>query len=361
VQFFCIRNEAIRQTHRALQTLSEQRQGSLRPGRVLRVAQLYGYLQWRSRGNRDVRVTLRDLGAAWFVQPRLLKSDLDDLQALGWLRFCSDAKGTTVTLASGGLDSDTDEPDREELAMPEPLPAMESVAEIPTVAEEQASSVVHPRVINKAPTEPSAEPEPRPAMNQLISQFTATYNQHKPQSWPAYKPTGTALASRLQRAIRHAGGTEAFWTALIRALRSMPEFWRVTYPQGRSGVDCAMALLSADRKAAGLGVEFWHVFCWGSQGQTAGSSGPYTQRLSSGIGGNTAEVGSGVAPGTQESDLTKANRLLFWNRDHWHGRGIEAAKLDRCEKQRLAELLEAQGEGRPGTAAEQFSQPPRQH
>jgi hypothetical protein len=108
-------------------------------------------------------------------------------------------------------------------------------------------------------------------------------------------------------------------------------------------------------------VEFWHVFCWGSQSQTAGLSAPYTQRLSSGIGGNTPGVGQGVAPGTQESDLNKANRLLFWNRDHWHGRGIEAAKLDRCEKQRLAELLEAQGEGIPGTAAEQFSQPPRQH
>jgi hypothetical protein len=195
----------------------------------------------------------------------------------------------------------------------------------------------------------------------LIAQFVATYNQHKPQSWPAYHPTGSALMGRLQKAIRHAGGAEAFWAVLIQALRRMPEFWRVTYPQGRSGADCAMALLSADRKAAGLGVEFWHVFCWSSHGQTAGSSGPYTQRLSSGIGGNTPEVGSGVAPGAQESDLTKANRLLFWNRDHWHGRGIEAAKLDRREKQRLAELLEAQGEGIRGTAAEQFSQPPRQH
>jgi hypothetical protein len=108
-------------------------------------------------------------------------------------------------------------------------------------------------------------------------------------------------------------------------------------------------------------VEFWHVFCWGSQSQTASGTATYTQRLNGGIGGNTPEVGSGVAPGTQESDLTKANRLLFWNRDHWHGRGIEAAKLDRREKQRLAELLEAQGEGTPGTAAEQFSQPARQH
>jgi hypothetical protein len=289
----------------------------------------------------------------------LLKSDLDDLQALGWLRFCSDAKGTTVRLASGGLDSDTDEPDREELAMPEPLPAMESVAEIPTVAEEQASSVVHPRVINKAPTEPSAEPEPRPAMNQLISQFTATYNQHKPQSWPAYKPTGTALASRLQRAIRHAGGTEAFWTALIRALRSMPEFWRVTYPQGRSGVDCAMALLSADRKAAGLGVEFWHVFCWGSQGQTAGSSGSYTQRLSSGIGGNTAEVGQDRQAAINHPDFLRARKLLVWGDHAWRCQGMEAFDLPASEKQRLAELLEAAGLGEPGHAAEQFAQEAR--
>jgi hypothetical protein len=76
-------------------------------------------------------------------------------------------------------------------------------------------------------------------------------------------------------------------------------------------------------------VEHWHVFAWGT----------YTGRLSGGIGGNTPGVGQGVAPGTQESDLNKANRLLFWNRDHWHGRGIEAAKVDRCEKQRLAELL----------------------
>jgi hypothetical protein len=190
----------------------------------------------------------------------------------------------------------------------------------------------------------------------LIAQFAANYNQHKPETWPVYKPTGSALMGRLQKAIRHAGGAEAFWGVLIGALRRVPEFWRVTYPQGRSGSDCAMALLSADRKASGLGVEFWHVFCWG-----ASDSAPYTQRLSSGIGGNTPGVGQGVAPGTQESDLNRANRLLFWNRDHWHGRGIEAAKLDRREKQRLAELLEAQGEGTPGAAAAQFSQPPRQH
>ena len=301
MQFFCIRNEAIRQTHSALQTLSGARQGSLRPGRVLRVAQLYGYLQWRSRGSRDVRITLRDLAAAWFVQPRLLKADLDDLQSLGWLRFSSDANGTTVRLERSGCP---------EVSLERPAP------------------------------EPAAQREPQPAHNQLMAQFVATYNQHKPQSWPAYKPTGKALLGRLQRAIRHAGGPEAFWAALIRALRSMPEFWRSTYPQGRSGVECATALFSADRKAAGLGVELWHVFLWGAMAQG---------------------VSHGSAAEPQESELEKANRLLFWSCDHWRGRGIEAAKLDRREKQRLAELLEAQGEGRPGSAAEQFSRPPRAH
>jgi hypothetical protein len=351
VQFFCIRNEAIRQTHRALQRLSNARQGSLRPGRVLRVAQLYGYLQWRSRSNRDVRVTLRDLGAAWFVQPRLLKADLDDLQTLGWLRFCSDAKGTTVRLMSAAMEGESSGPDEQDCEPQELLQSLETTAEIPSAGEEQPCAVLQPRVIAEVVSEPSAEPKRAPVQSPLIAQFAATYNQHKPESWPAYKPTGTLLASRLRQAIRHAGSPEAFEAALIQALRAMPEFWRTEYPQERNGADCARALLQVDRASEGRGVEHWHVFAWSA----------YTGRPSGGIGGNTPGVGQGVAPGTQESDLNKANRLLFWNRDHWHGRGIEAAKLDRCEKQRLAELLEAQGEGRPGAAAEQFSQPPRQH
>nr|WP_254896532.1 hypothetical protein [Synechococcus sp. HK05] len=334
-----------------MQRLSNARQGSLRPGRVLRVAQLYGYLQWRSRSNRDVRVTLRDLGAAWFVQPRLLKADLDDLQTLGWLRFCSDAKGTTVTLMSAATEIEASGPDEQDCASQELLQSLVTSAEIPSTSETQACAVVQPRVIAKTQSEPSAEPKRAPLQSPLIAQFAATYNQHKPETWPAYKPTGTLLASRLRQAIRHAGGAQAFEEALIRALRGMPEFWCTEYPQERSGADCARALLQVDRASEGRGVEHWHIFAWGA----------YTGRLNGGNGGNTPGVGQGVAPGMQESDLDKANRLLFWNRDHWHGRGIEAAKLDRCEKQRLAELLEAQGEGIPGSAAEQFSQPPRQH
>jgi hypothetical protein len=347
VQFFCIRNEAIRQTHAALQRMSNARQGSLRPGRVLRVAQLYAYLQWRSRSNRDVRVTLRDLGAAWFVQPRLLKADLDDLQALGWLRFCSDAKGTTVTLASGAMESEPSEPDEQDREPQEPQPPRQSAAEIACASKAQASGVVQPQVIAKAPSEPSAEPKRAPVQSPLIAQFAATYNQHKPETWPAYKPTGTLLASRLRQAIRHAGSPEAFEAALIRALRAMPEFWRTEYPQERNGADCARALLQVDRASEGRGVEHWHVFAWSA----------YTGRLSGGIGGNTPGVGHNrpAANSGYHPDHRHACSVLLWDGHEWKGKGIEATKLPASELQRLAEILEAAGFGKRGTAAEQFA------
>jgi hypothetical protein len=355
MRFYAVSTEAIELTHQALQKLDGARMGSGRASRALRVATLYGHLQCRARGGQPVWLSCRDLANAWHLQTRELRADLQDLEAIGWLSYTSSTKGLYIRLhepqvAYGRGDQSADVVDPDE-CNPEPQAA----------EGKQAKARQTEQPIAAGPSEPSAQPESTPAQSPLIAQFAATYNQHKPQSWPAYNPTGSALASKLQKAIRHAGGAEAFWSVLIRALGRVPEFWRVTYPQGRSGSDCAMALLSADRKAAGLGVEFWHVFSWGSQGQTASGTATYNQLLNGGIGGNTPEVGSGVAPGTQESDLTKANRLLFWNRDHWHGRGIEAAKLDRREKQRLAELLEAQGEGTPGTAAEQFSQPARQH
>jgi hypothetical protein len=360
VQFFCIRNEAIRQTYRALQSLNEQRQGSLRPGRVMRVAQLYGYLQWRSRGKRHVQVTLRDLGAAWLVQPRLLRADLDDLQSLGWLRFRSDANGTTVQLLSDAQDDEITAEDCNAAVEErwedgsDVQPKGRAGDHRPDTSTTQLVLVTgqaEQRVIPTIGLEPSAEPKCAPVQSQLISAFTAIYKQHKPGTWPAYNPTGSALAGRLQKAIRHAGGAEAFWAVLIQALRRMPEFWRLTYPQGRSGVDCATVLFSADRKAAGLGVEFWHVFCWG-----ASDSATYTQRLSGGISGNTPEVGTGRMAATLHPDHRRACELLLWDGHEWKGRGMAGSQLSASEKQHLAEVLEAAGFGTPGKAAEQFAE-----
>lgn len=317
MRFYAVSTEAIQHTARALQQLEQRRQGSPRRSRALRVAQLYGHLQCRARDGRAVELGLRELAAAWALQPRELRADLQDLQSLGWLHYSSSARGICVQLA-------------------------DAVGSAAAIGPQPA-------------TEPTPEPTPQltasAADQALIARFAEHYNRHRPQAWPAYSPRGTALAARLRRVVRHAGGAEAFWPVLARALQSMPDFWRNTYPRGRSGADCAAALLSADRRAAGLGVEFWHVLAWGADApQPCGGS-----------GGQPAGAGDGAAAGLQESDLEKARRLLFWCRDHWHGTGIEAAKLDRREKQRLAELLEAQGDGRPGTAAEQFSQPARQH
>jgi hypothetical protein len=327
--------------------------GSGRASRALRVATFYGHLQCRARGGQPVWLSCRDLATAWHVQTRELRADLQDLAAIGWLSYTSGPMGLCIRLHEpqvaenrGDQSAEVVDPDE---STPEPQAAEGKQDQARQT--EQASPAGR--------SEPSAEPESTPAQSQLIAQFVATYNQHKPSTWPAYNPTGSALASRLQKAIRHAGSTEAFWAVLIGALRRVPEFWRLTYPQGRSGSDCAMALLSADRKAAGLGVEFWHVFCWGSQGQTAGSSGPYTQRLSSGIGGNTPEVGSGHLAAIHHPDFARALKLLVWGDHAWRCQGMEAFDLPASEKQRLAELLEAAGFGEPGKAAAQFAQEAR--
>ncbi len=323
MRFYAVRTEAIELTHQALQNLDGKRTGSRRPSRALRVATLYGHLQCRAQGGQPIRLGCRELASAWHLQPRELRADLQDLAAIGWLSYTSSSSGLCIRL------HDVDA-----------VLAVETEGQERTIeADASARQDVGPRDA-APPLVVSEKPERRAAASDLTSRFTALYNEHKPMAWPVCNGSCAVLAPRLQQAIRQAGGAEAFWAVLIRALRGMPEFWRHTYPEGRSGVECASALLKVDRGSEGRGVEHWHVFCWGDGVD---------------VGGDVAGAAAG------ESDLQKAHRLLYWSRDHWHGRGIETSKLDRREKWRLAELLEAEGEGTPGTAAEQFSQPPRQH
>jgi hypothetical protein len=348
MRFYAVSTEAVDLTYRALQQLDRGRTGSRRPSRALRVATLFGHLQFRARGGSTVQVGCRQLAEAWHLHPREIRADLLDLEAIGWLSFTSSTTGLSIRLhepqgPSGRADQSADVP-APDACTPEPQSAESNQGK--TQPSEQS--------IPAGPSEPSAEPESTAPKSPLIAQFVATYNQHKPQSWPAYNPTGSALASKLQKAIRHAGGAEAFWAVLIGALRRVPEFWRVTYPQGRSGSDCAMALLSADRKAAGLGVEFWHVFCWG-----ASDSATYTQRLNGGIGGNTPGVGTGRMAATLHPDHRRACELLAWDGHEWKGRGMAGSQLSASEKQHLAEVLEAAGFGTPGKAAEQFAEEAR--
>jgi hypothetical protein len=349
MRFYATRTEAIQKTYSALQLLNQRRKGSLNPSRAIRVATLYGHLQCRADPGGCVQLALRELATAWHLQPRLLREDLADLQAIGWLTYSGDAFGTQVQLQA------VVEPQAHDL---EPLQgtseqAVQTIADAPNSEQPPPEPLPlqgEPSGLEPCP-ELSTEPESTPPQSQLIAQFAATYNQHKPDTWPLYKPTGTVVAGRLRQAIRHAGGAEAFWAVLIRALRGMPEFWRVTYPDGRSGSDCAGALLKVDRLSESRGVEHWHVFCWG-----ASDAAPYTGRLNGGIGGNTPGVGRNRPAANYHPDHRHACSLLLWDGHEWKGKGIEATKLPASELQRLAEILEAAGFGKPGTAAEQFAQ-----
>jgi hypothetical protein len=294
MRFYAVRTEAIQRTHQALQQLDQRSHGPRNPSRVLRVATFYGHLQCHADAQGAVCVGLRQLAAAWHLQRHQLRDDLRDLQALGWLHYSTGAGGVQVQLH------------------PPELAA-------PTAAAKPAGTRTEPRVVDA----------------DLISRFCAAYHQHKPQSWPAYSPRGAALASRLRRAIRHAGSAEAFWGLMAQALRAMPDFWRTTYPQGRSGPECAAVLFHADRGNAGLGPELWHVFTWAAGHGSRGTTG--------------AEEAQAA-----ESELQRADRLLLWDGHRWRGQGEEALYLPPREKQRLAELLEAAGQGVAGTAAQQY-------
>jgi hypothetical protein len=64
-----------------------------------------------------------------------------------------------------------------------------------------------------------------------------------------------------------------------------------------------------------------------------------------------------MAVGQPGDDLERARRLFLWDSGVWRGQGREALLLSQQQKRELALLLEASGEGIPGTAAQQFLDP----
>jgi hypothetical protein len=190
----------------------------------------------------------------------------------------------------------------------------------------------------------------------LLQRLAGLYNQHRPSTWPAYQPRGNGLGTKLRQALRQAGSADALADTLTAALRSMPPFWRTAYPQGRSGSECMAALFSTDRGCAGLGVEFWHLFSW-SQATldcSAESAGDWSDPT--GHGGADASAPDRAA-GRPADQLQRARRLFLWDSGVWRGQGREALLLSQQEKRELALLLEASGEGIPGTAEQQFLDP----
>jgi pyruvate/2-oxoglutarate dehydrogenase complex dihydrolipoamide acyltransferase (E2) component len=360
LQFFAVHSEALAYTHDALQAHAAAH-GLRCPGptRALRIAQLYGHLQLRAAGRTVFSLALCELATSWRLQPRQLRQDLALLQALGWLSATGTSRGTVITLLELGVaQPQASEP----LEVPEPteLPAQglleptdpqghsgRSAPALPACSADQAppASLTSPKAGRTAtPAEPSQSSRRPSSELALLKHLTDLYNLHKPPTWPSYHPRGHGLKCKVRQALKQAGNPDALAASLIAALQAMPPFWRTTYPVGRSGAECFAALFSTDRGSAGLGVEFWHLFTWAQAAASppAGTAEPSTT--------------PGVAP-TPELPLQRAQRLFLWDSGIWRGQGREALLLSPTEKRELALLLEAHGQGIPGTAERQFADP----
>lgn len=354
LQFFAVHSEALATTHDALQRHASS-EGLRPPGptRALRIAQLYGHLQLRAAGRSSFLLALSDLAASWRFQPRQLRQDLALLQALGWLSARGTTRGTVISL-SGPDVSDSIGP-AEVAAAQISTPAAVAIA-VPTDEPGQPTEVTAARpagaaFADTAPAPPASAPESTGDNSRdLLQRLAGLYNQHRPSTWPAYQPRGNGLRSKLRQALRQAGSADALADTLTAALQAMPAFWRHTYPQGRSGAECMAVLFCTDRGCAGLGVEFWHLFSWAQAG--ASSVDPVT--------GPCTQVPPGSPTGavtTPEQALQTARRLFLWDSGVWRSQGREALLLNQQQKRELAQLLEASGEGIPGTAERQFADP----
>lgn len=186
------------------------------------------------------------------------------------------------------------------------------------------------------------------AAAELLAAVLETYRQHKPAEWPA--PGALTLTSgrraRLQKALAHAGSSDALLQRLHTALEQVPPWFRRTYPQRPDGsrrpahqfVDL---LFRATASESDCGPEAWHLFAWSE----AGARGP----------GHTGGMdASTVEP---ESDLSLARRFFTWDCTRWYVTDIQAMLLPVSERRRLTGLLEAAGQGVPGTGALQFPDP----
>ncbi|MEB3325767.1 MAG: hypothetical protein VKM17_10600 [Cyanobacteriota bacterium] len=360
LQFFAVHSEALAYTHDALQAHALAH-GLRSPGptRALRIAQLYGHLQLRAAGRTVFSLALCELATSWRLQPRQLRQDLALLQALGWLSATGTSRGTVINLLEIGV---AQPQASESVGVPEPTgPPAQGLLEptnpqghkarsapvLPACSAGQAqrASLTSPKTERTAtPAEPSQPSRRHSSELALLKRLTDLYNLHKPPTWPAYHPRGHGLRGKVRQALKQAGGADALAASLIAALQAMPPFWRTTYPVSRSGAECMAALFATDRGSAGLGVEFWHLFTWAQ----AAASPP------EGTAEPSATPGAAPAP---ELPLQRAQRLFLWDSGIWRGQGREALLLSPTEKRELALLLEANGQGIPGTAERQFADP----
>ena len=209
-------------------------------------------------------------------------------------------------------------------------------------------SAFPPEPRTQGPPEPkTSEPTEGPGGTDLLDRLLDAFRAAAPPEWPAPErlTPSRERRSRLRQALEHAGSLDALEARLRAALGAVPVWFRHTYPvrpdgSRRPAYQFFDLLLRASAAERDCGVEAWHLFAW-----SEASGGP-SQQVSS------------LSP-RPETDLQRAQRLFAWDSGRWLSIGIEALALTGEEKQRLASLLEEQGQGIAGTAARQFGPPSR--
>ena len=186
------------------------------------------------------------------------------------------------------------------------------------------------------------DPTEGPGADALLDRLLDAFRAAAPQEWPAPErlTPSRERRTRLHQALEHAGSLDTLEARLRAALGAVPVWFRHTYPvrpdgSRRPAYQFFDLLLRASAAERDCGVEAWHLFAWSE------------------AGGGPSEQFSSLSP-SSETDLQRAQRLFAWDSGRWLSIGIEALALSSEEKQRLASLLEAQGQGIAGTAAHQF-------
>lgn len=193
------------------------------------------------------------------------------------------------------------------------------------------------------PAEPNVmDPTEGPGADALLDRLLDAFRAAAPPEWPAPErlTPSRERRSRLRQALEHAGSLDTLEARLRAALGAVPVWFRHTYPvrpdgSRRPAYQFFDLLLRASAAERDCGVEAWHLFAWSE------------------AGGGPSEQASSLSP-RPETDLQRAQRLFAWDSGLWLSIGIEALALTSEEKQRLASLLEEQGQGIAGTAARQF-------
>jgi hypothetical protein len=221
----------------------------------------------------------------------------------------------------------------------------------------QASSAHQPQTSTNAAVLRQAQPGDPPSSPHdpaaLLAGLLEIFRRAAPSEWPA--PRGLTLTpgrrSRLLNALAHAGSVQALERQLQTALEHIPPWFRGTYPTRPDGsrrpshqfFDLLFRAAAAERDG---GPEAWHLFAWSE----AALQRPATNDT------NPA-VDPATEPPGQAAELERARQLFYWDTHHWCGIGIAALELTLAEKRRLTALLEASGYGLAGTAARQYAEP----